>query len=132
MIRKTVFVLIFLLSILYPGITRAEGKPESVTDRDVISWQDADRYYGHYKTVDGVIVKTYNSGKAIFLNFHPNWKRYFTVVIFEKDFHIFPQNPEKYYLNKHVRVRGIIKEYKGKPEIILTSPDQIDILKDQK
>lgn len=128
MTRNIICSILFVLFIVFPCYALTENKSGVTTDRDVISWQDADRYYGHYRIVDGVIVKAYNSGKAVFLNFHPNWKRYFTVVIFEKDFHLFPGNPEKYYLNKHVRVKGIIKEYKGKPEIILTSPDQVEIL----
>lgn len=96
---------------------------------DVISWQDAGSYIGQYKTVEGTIIATHNSGKACFLNFHPNWKVYFTAVIFANSFYKFPANPETYYLNKKVRVIGKIKLYKGKPEIILNSPSQIAIIK---
>ncbi|MEK6692883.1 MAG: hypothetical protein AABY44_05590 [Nitrospirota bacterium] len=127
--HKKIFV--FLLPLLFIPLLKdlkAEERPTKPLAKDIISWQDADKYYGQHKTVDGIIVKTNNTGKTVFLNFHPNWKRYFTAVIFDRDFHLFPNNPEKYYLNKHVRVTGIIKEYKGKPEIILTSPDQIRIL----
>ncbi|MHA1285651.1 MAG: thermonuclease family protein, partial [Promethearchaeota archaeon] len=67
---------------------------------------------------------------ACFLNFHKNWKRYFTAVIFASDFHKFPPNPEDYYLNKGVKVYGLIKEYQGKPEIILKSPEQIKVIKE--
>lgn len=128
MYRKILVLLLPILFVPFLNNIKAEERPKSLY-KDLISWQDADKYYGQHKTVDGIIVKTNNTGKAVFLNFHPNWKRYFTAVIFEKDFHLFPRNPEKYYLNKHVRVTGIIKEYKGKPEIILSFPDQIEILK---
>jgi DNA/RNA endonuclease YhcR with UshA esterase domain len=104
---------------------RTEIKKES---EEVISWKDAASYYGEYKTVEGTIVATYNSGKACFLNFHSNWKKYFTAVIFRSDFHKFPDNPEQYYDGKKVRITGKIKEYQGKPEIILKSPSQIEIL----
>lgn len=128
--HRKIFYLLLPLILIFPlNDGKAEERLKTAQDKGVISWQDADRYYGQYKTVDGIIVKTNNTGKAVFLNFHPNWKRYFTAVIFERDFHLFPPNPERYYLNKHVRVKGIIKEYKGKPEIILTSPDQIRVLK---
>lgn len=96
--------------------------------QEVISWENAHRYYGEMKTVEGTVVKSHNSGKAVFLNFHPNWKRYFTAVIFAGDFHKFPENPEQYYLNKRVRVTGKIKEHQGKPEIVVRSPDAIQIL----
>lgn len=95
----------------------------------VISWQDAAKYYGEYATVEGTIVATHNSGKACFLNFHPDYKRYFTAVIFASAFSRFPANPENYYYGKKVHVSGHIKEYKGKPEIILNDQNQIEILK---
>ncbi|MEW6482017.1 MAG: hypothetical protein AB1397_03300 [bacterium] len=95
----------------------------------VISWQDAEKHYGEYARVEGRIVATHNSGKACFLNFHPDYKRYFTAVIFARAFSSFPANPENYYYKKRVRVSGYIKEYKGKPEIILNDQSQIEILK---
>lgn len=101
------------------------------SDEGVISWQDAAQYYGQVKTVEGTVVDTHNSGKAVFLNFHPDWKTYFTAVIFASDFKKFPQPPEDYYLNKEVRVRGLIKEYQGKPEIIVENPSQIEVAKGQ-
>jgi micrococcal nuclease len=108
----------------YAGVL-APGK----TAAKVISWQDAAKYYGQYAIVEGTIVAAHNSGKACFLNFHLNYKRYFTVVIFASAFSRFPSNPENYYSGKKVRVSGYIKEYNGKPEIILNSPSQIEILK---
>ena len=95
----------------------------------VISWQDAGKHYGEYATVEGTIVATHNSGKACFLNFHPDYKRYFTAVIFASAFSRFPANPENYYYGKKVRVSGYIKEYEGKPEIVLNDPGQIETLK---
>jgi len=95
----------------------------------VISWRDAAKHYGEYATVEGTIVVTHNSGKACFLNFHPDYKRYFTAVIFASAFSRFPANPENYYYGKKVRVSGYIKEYEGKPEVILNNPSQIEILK---
>ena len=94
----------------------------------IVSWEDADKYYGQEVIVEGRIVATYNSGKACFLNFHKNWKRYFTAVIFASDFSKFPPNPEEYYRDKKVRIKGLVKEYQGKPEIILKSPKQIEIV----
>lgn len=102
--------------------------PGSAIKHDVISWRDAAHYYGQTKTVEGTVVISNNTGKVCFLNFHKNWKKYFTAVIFSSDFDRFPPHPEDHYLNRHVRVTGLIKEYKGKPEIILKSPSQIEIV----
>lgn len=109
------------------------GTTKSFTGKEytaeIISWQDAHKYYGRTKTVEGTIVATNNTGKVCFLNFHKDWRRYFTAVIFSSDFGEFPSYPEEYYLNRTVRVTGLIKEYRGKPEIILKSPSQIEIIR---
>jgi micrococcal nuclease len=97
-------------------------------NEEIIPWQRADKYYGKIKTVEGTIVATHNTGKVCFLNFHKDWKRHFTAVIFASDFDKFPSPPEKLYLNKRVQIKGLIKEYRGKPEIIVKSHSQIKIL----
>jgi hypothetical protein len=104
--------------------TEAPSKPGTRT----ISWQDAAQHYGEYCTVEGTIVAAHNSGKACFLNFHSNYNRYLTAVIFANRFGAFPPSPEQYYQGKRVRVTGEVKQYQGKPEIVLESPDQIQIL----
>jgi len=94
----------------------------------VIDWHDAARHYNQRCAVEGTVVATHNSGKACFLNFHENWKKYFTAVIFANRFPRFPPHPESAYRGKRVRVTGTIKEYQGRPEIILEDPGQIEIL----
>lgn len=103
---------------------KAAEKPKG----DVISWEDADKYYGQVKTVEGKIVTTYNSGKACFLYFHQDYRNHFSAVISTSDFHKFPSRPEDYYLVKKVRVTGLITQNKGKPEIVLKSSSQIEIV----
>jgi len=94
-----------------------------------ISWELAGKYVGKRVTVQGKIVRSFNSGKACFLNFHRNFTRYMSLTIFENAFRKFPFQPEKYYLNKTVRVRGKIRRYEGRPEIVVESPGQIEIIK---
>lgn len=110
-----------------PKLSAKPGKL-SLADENIISWQNADKYYGEKVTVEGFVVRSYNSGKACFLNFHSDWKRYFSAVIFAGDFDEFPPNPEDHYLNKKVRITGLIKEYKGSPEVIIRDPSQIKII----
>ncbi|MEO0073478.1 MAG: thermonuclease family protein [candidate division WOR-3 bacterium] len=101
--------------------TTARGLP-------VISWADAGNYVGRLVAVEGVVVATYNSGRVCFLNFHQDYRRYFRVAIFSQDFAKFPPQPENYYLRRRIRVTGIIKEYKGAPEMIVNDPGQIELL----
>ncbi|MEA3369091.1 MAG: thermonuclease family protein [Candidatus Ratteibacteria bacterium] len=93
-----------------------------------IAWRDAHNYYGKYVTVKGTVVDTVNSGKACFLNFHPEGKKDFRAVIFSSDFHRFPDSPENYFNNKQVKIFGLVREYKGMPEIILRDSWQIKVI----
>jgi micrococcal nuclease len=96
-------------------------------DVPVINWSDAHKYYGRCVIVEGTIIGTYNSGIVCFLNFHKNYD-YFTAVIFASDFPEFTVPPEFFYSGKRVHIIGIILEYKGSPEIIVKTPDQIRVL----
>ena len=94
----------------------------------IVPWQDAARHMGQHVTVEGKIVGTHNSGKACFLNFHPDYKRHFTAVIFASAYGRFPPDPERHYSGKRVRITGFVKDYQGKPEIVLNDPSQVEVL----
>jgi len=93
-----------------------------------IHWKDASKHYGEYCTVEGRIVDSYNSGKACFLNFDADYRKSFTAVIFGSCFDKFPSAPEQHYLSRTVRVTGVVRKYSGRPEIILESPEQIEVI----
>jgi hypothetical protein len=101
------------------------------TGPSAISWEAAERYVGKRARVEGKIIRTHNSGKACYLNFHNNFTRYLSLVIFQEDLWKFPLKPESFYLNKTIVVRGKIEAYEGRPEIIIHSPKQIKILERQ-
>ena len=127
-IAVTIIVLI-LLVYRYKIWVNAPVDPPKAHDVSVktISWEDADKYYGCYVTVKGKITDTHNTGKVCFLNFHPNYRRFLTLVIFKSDFKKFSEKPEQYYKGKSVRVSGFVKKYQDKPEIILKNKKQISI-----
>jgi DNA/RNA endonuclease YhcR with UshA esterase domain len=100
------------------------------TGANVISANDAAGYYGQNKIVQGLIVKTYNSGKACFLDFRLDYQNGFVGVIFANAFPSFPSSPETNYMNKEVRVSGQVTQYQGHPQIIIESPNQIEVAKD--
>ena len=80
--------------------------------------------------IEGYIIDGYRSAKSnvIMLNFEkPYPDQCFTAIIFNADQDKFVEKPENYYLNKTVRVEGKIKQYKNRPEIILNSPQQIEV-----
>lgn len=123
-------------------------KPPPVeTAEQVIDALDTDELleigYSHpdkVVTVEGVIVRTYyaknSKGQPTFLDFHDPYEGYFKCIIWKEDrqthepirdkfIRAFPPNPETYFLNKKVRVKGSINVYQGDPEIILHDPSQI-------
>ena len=91
----------------------------------LISWHDAEQYIGERVIVTGEIVDTYDSGEVIFLNFAHNYDETFSAVIFASDKNKFAVDPENYFLNRQVRIRGEIKEHQGAPEIVIEDPTQI-------
>ncbi len=100
----------------------------SGTGLRLVSWLDAGNFVGRLVTVEGTVVATYNSGKVCHLNFHQDYRKYFSVAIFSQDFDKFPPSPEDYYKKRRVRVTGIVKEYKGAPEIVVNDPGQIAVI----
>ncbi|HBU69557.1 MAG TPA: hypothetical protein DEE98_04140 [Elusimicrobia bacterium] len=106
-----------------PAAVNAAGLKASL-----ISWNAAGSYVGKYVTVRGKIAASHNTGKVCMLNFHPDYRKHLTLVIFSGSFHNFPEYPQKYYLGREVTASGLVKEYNGKPEIIINSPEQINVL----
>jgi endonuclease YncB( thermonuclease family) len=103
--------------------------PAPAVGGTVIPWEEAHRHQGEEIVVEGTIVRTHRAEQVMYLNFHPNWKRYLTVVILAKDLPLFPADPEKAYQGKKVRVRGEVKLYKDRPEMVVRSPGDIEIIK---
>ncbi|MHA1410798.1 MAG: thermonuclease family protein [Candidatus Odinarchaeia archaeon] len=97
---------------------------------DVVGACQAGKYLGRELIIEGKIADTYHDLKSntVFFNFEkPYPNQCFTGVIFSSNLHKFVQNPEDYYLNKTVRIMGEVKEYQGRPEIILETPNQIEV-----
>ena len=116
-------VVLYAAKSWFGGVRRDDGEPK------VVSWKEAARHINEFATVEGQIVLTHRTEKACFLNFHPEWQHTFTAVIFARRFDAFPPEPEEHYRGKAVRVTGLIRYYKGKPEIVLESPDQIEVVR---
>lgn len=87
---------------------------------------EAATHEGEFAFVSGFVADVYFSEKAVFMNFEKKYPNHiFTAVIFKGDWHKF-QNLNQ-YKGKYVKIKGVIKMYKGKPEIILKSPEQIEV-----
>ncbi len=94
----------------------------------VITYDEAGKYLNRLVTVTGRVVATYRSDKVLLLNFHQDYRNHFKVAVFATDLGRFPPAPEDYYKQRLVRVTGVVKEYKGAPEIIVKDPEQIEVV----
>jgi len=94
---------------------------------DVIPWTDAADFVGTETIVEGTVVRTYNSSKAVFLNFVEDYQGTFSVVIFPDDWSKFPRPPETLFYGRRIRVQGLVEEYQGAPEIVVRDPWQIEV-----
>lgn len=66
--------------------------------------------------------------KVTFINLGSAYpKSPLTIVIFAKDLTNFEQSPSLLFSNKTICVTGVLKEYKGKAEIIVTKPEEISV-----
>jgi len=104
------------------------SQPAPAIRGTIIPWEEAHRHPGEEIVVEGTIVRTHRAEKVMYLNFHANWKRYLTLVIFVKDLPLFPGNPETAYKGKKVRVRGEVQLYKDRPEMVVRDPANIRIV----
>ncbi len=104
---------------------------DSCGHTETICPENAVQHAGEYKTIRFFIKKSYDSGKTVFLNSKNNFNDHdnFTAVIFKPDIDNFPLHPSDFYWGKTVDVRGKIKIYKGRAEIILKDKKQIRIVK---
>jgi DNA/RNA endonuclease YhcR with UshA esterase domain len=94
---------------------------------DVILWTDAADFVGTEMIVEGTVIQTHNSGKAVFLNFAEDRQGSFSIVIFPEDGHKFPAPPEALFYGRKVRAQGLIEEYQDAPEIVVRDPWQIEV-----
>ncbi len=96
----------------------------------VINHSQANKYINQIRSVEGVVLGSYKSAKCVFLNFGQDYKKDFSVVIFNNVLNAFSRrgiNPLDFYNGKKIRVNGRIQEYNG-PEVIVNSPYEIEVL----
>jgi len=98
-----------------------------------ITASEAKSHIGERATVCGNVVSTHyaarSKGNPTFLNLdEPYPRQVFTILIWGSDRAKFG-DPEAKYGIKKVCVTGVIKDYKGAPEIVAEQPGQIEIQK---
>ncbi len=119
----------WLLAVLLIGFTSVSmsGAETAATNNPAPVRITADEAKDHVDAkaiVTGTVAEVYKSEKVVRLNFEkPFPKQPFNVVVFKDKTNLFGDLDG--YKGKRVEVTGKITEYRGRPEIVLTKPDQI-------
>src|SRR5215472_8500604 len=92
---------------------------------------EAKKHVGEKATVCGLVVDVHfaagSKGLPTFVNLDkPFPNQVFTVLIWGDDLPKFAENPAKWQ-NRRVCATGTISEYRGNPEIVASSQDQVTI-----
>lgn len=89
----------------------------------------ADAHVGEHASVCGTVAAARYAeqvaGRPTFLDFDKPYPNGVFVAVIWGDNRAAFDAPEKTLVGKHVCVSGIIRRYRGRPEIVLTSPDQL-------
>lgn len=84
---------------------------------------------GKEVSVEFTVVLSHNSGRVCYLNSDTDYANHFAAIINSEDFGKFEVKPEIYYLNKKIMVTGVLEQHKERPQMVLRSPLQIEVLK---
>ncbi len=98
-----------------------EGRPQ-------ILWQQARSLVGKTALVAGEVINVNSVGRITFINFDDQRPRRFEAVIFEDNLANFPKPPREMYDGKIVNIRGRVSVFQDRPQIVITSPEQVKIL----
>lgn len=111
-----------LLLLLLSVVGHAQGS---------LSAAEAKNHKGEKATVCGDVASTHyaerTKGSPTFINLDKSYpNQVFTVLIWGSDRPKFG-NPDQAYMGKHICATGMIKEFRGVPEIVAYEPSQIAV-----
>ena len=94
----------------------------------VYPWQEAGNHVGQMVTIEGVVAAAHATGDTCVLEFAPDDARALRVVLIVPMFSSLPSKPERLYAGKRVRVSGLVRRFAGRPEMVLRSSSQIEVV----
>jgi hypothetical protein len=88
---------------------------------------------GTFQIVEGVVANVGAGEGRTFLDFSADWRQGFSAVIAGEDRKVFRRAGFDLasLRGRHIRLRGMVEDFAGRPEIALSNPAQIEVL-DQK
>lgn len=83
---------------------------------------------GTFQIVDGWVTNVGHADGKTFIDFGSDGRRIFSAVIQPEDRRAFHDFDLAGLEAHHIRIRGIVQEYRGRPQIALSNPAQIEVL----
>ncbi len=83
---------------------------------------------GSFQVVEGWVTNVASGAGRIFIDFSSDWQRGFSAVIAPQDRRAFRDYDLEGLHARHVRIRGMVQDFRGRPEIVLSNPAQIEVL----
>jgi len=99
----------------------------SAVPHPVVSWLDAGAHVGEVITVEGEVVAAHGSEDTWVLEFAPADPHAFRLVVLLPLFGSAARQPERLFGGQKVRATGRVQRFQGRPEMVLRSPDQIEV-----
>ena len=124
--------LVLLASLLSsPFVFAQDHGTYALPTNNLIRAKSADFFYNQTATVTGKVAQVTFLPTVVILNFEEGYPNApFTGVIFQRDTNKFSDLPK--LTGQSVGLTGKVKEYQGKPEIILTNTAQLKVLEPEK
>ena len=83
---------------------------------------------GSFQIVDGRVTGIGQNSGRVFIDFGSNGQRVFSALIQPEDRHAFRDFDLEGLEAHRIRIRGLVQDYRGRPQITLSNPAQIEVL----
>jgi micrococcal nuclease len=83
---------------------------------------------GKFQLVEGYVTNIGNAGGRTFIDFGSNGQHSFSAIVAPQDRRAFRDYDFDALVAHRIRVRGIVQDYRGRPQIALSNPQQIEVL----
>jgi micrococcal nuclease len=83
---------------------------------------------GSFQLVDGWVTNVGQADGRLFIDFGSNGQRSFSAIIAGDDRRAFRDFDMDGLIARHIRIRGTVQDYRGRPQIALSNPSQIEVL----
>ena len=109
-----------------PADKLTDKAPDKLTDK--LTDKFTDKFTGSFQLVEGWVTHVASADGRTFIDFGSNGRQSFSAIIQPDDRRAFSGFDLEGLEAHKIRIRGIVQDYRGRPEIALSNPAQIEVL----